>query len=286
MNYTQRRSRLRTLLAGTICCAPASVFDPLSARVAETVGYEIAMLSGATASRAELAAPDLNVLTLTEIACQVERITRASSLSLIIDADHGYGNALNVMRTIQELEHAGAAAIIVEDSVLPRSFGQPDGAAELISVEEMTGKLRAALKARTDPELIIIGRTAGLTQSTECAVARAQAYAATGVDAIFLAELEKLEQLEAVRASVKLPLMIGSPPMSLQREDLAARGVRVMQQGHQALPAAVKALRETYMHLFKGGAPADLQSKLASSREMEHLVDAENYRKWQREYLR
>src|SRR6476620_10644086 len=149
MNHTQQRNKLRTLLAGSKCLSPASVFDPLSARVAEAVGYEIGMLAGSVASNTTLAAPDLIVLTLTEFADQVRRIMRASGLSLIVDADHGYGNALNVMRTVEELQHAGVSAMSIEDTALPARFGQKQE--ELISVEEMVGKLKAAVKARTDP---------------------------------------------------------------------------------------------------------------------------------------
>jgi len=287
MNHTEQRQRLRTLLAGSKCLSPASVYDPLSARIAESVGYEIGMLAGSVASNTTLAAPDLIVLTLTEFADQIRRIMRASTLSLIVDADHGYGNALNVMRTIQELEHAGVSALSVEDTALPTPFGQPEGVDTLIPVEEMVGKLRAAVTARRDPSLIIAGRTAALkAEDTDRAVARAKAYAATGVDAIFIVGLEKLEQIEAIQRAVQLPIIVGSAPASLKRDDLAARGARILLQGHQPIAAAVKALREIYVHLHSGGAPADLKSKVASPQEMECLVDGENYKTWQRQFLR
>ena len=102
MNYTERRQRLRKILSGTQCLSPASVFDALSARVAESVGYELGMLAGSVASNTTLGAPDLIVLTMSEFADQIYRIQRASNLSLLVDADHGYGNALNVMRTVEE----------------------------------------------------------------------------------------------------------------------------------------------------------------------------------------
>ncbi len=287
MKLTELRKRLRAILAGSKCLSPASVYDPLSARVAEATGYEIGMLAGSVASNTTLAAPDLIVLTLTEFADQVRRIMRSSRLSLIVDADHGYGNALNVMRAIEELEHAGVSALSIEDTALPTPFGQAAGTDTLISVEEMVGKLRAAVAARQDPALIIAGRTAALkAEDTARTVARAKAYAATGVDAIFIVGLEKLEQIEAVHAAVDLPIIVGSAPASLRREDLAARGARILLQGHQPVAAAVKALGEVYAHLFSGGAPADLKAKVASAQEMERLVGGENYKRWQREYLR
>lgn len=287
MKHTQQRKKLRALLAGSKCLSPASVFDPLSARVAESVGYEIGMLAGSVASNTTLAAPDLIVLTLTEFADQIRRIMRVSNLSLLVDADHGYGNALNAMRTVQELEHAGVSALSLEDTVLPTPFGQAEGKESLISIEEGAGKLRAAVAARSDPALIIAGRTSALKiEGLECTLARVKSYAATGVDAIFIVGLEKLDQIEAIRAAVKLPLIVGSAPASLKREDLAANGVRILLQGHQPVAAAVKALHECYTHLFNGGAPADLKSKIASASEMEKLIDGENYKQWQREYLR
>jgi carboxyvinyl-carboxyphosphonate phosphorylmutase len=287
MNFSEQRKKLRALMAGSKCLSPASVFDPLSARVAEAVGFEIGMLAGSVASNTTLAAPDLIVLTLTEFADQIRRIMRVSKLSLVVDADHGYGNALNVMRTVQELEHAGVSALSIEDTVLPTPFGQAEGKESLTSIEEGAGKLRAAVAARSDPSLIIAGRTSALKiEGVEGAVARAKAYAATGVDAIFIVGLEKIEQIDAVHAAIKLPLIVGSAPASLKREDLAARGARILLQGHQPVAAAVKALHETYTHLYHGGAPADLKPKLASPQEMERLVDAENYKRWQREYLR
>jgi len=287
MSHTEQRQRLRALLAESKCLTPASVFDPLSARIAEAVGYKIGMLAGSVASNTTLAAPDLILLTLTEFSDQARRIMRASRLSLIVDADHGYGNALNVMRTIQELEHAGVSALSIEDTALPTRFGQLEGSDELISIEEMVGKLRAAVAARQDPSLVIAGRTSALkAEDTERAVARAKAYAATGIDAVFLIGLKNLEQLDAIHAAVRLPIILGSVPPSIAQEELASRGARIRLQGHQPVAAVVKALRDVYTHLFNGGAPGDLKSRIASADEMKRLIDSDSYKNWQREYLR
>jgi len=287
VNHTEQRKRLRAVFAGTKCISPASVYDALSARVAESVGYEIGMLAGSVASNTTLAAPDLIVLTLTEFADQIRRIMRASDLSLIVDADHGYGNALNVMRTVAELEHAGVSGMSIEDTALPMRFGQAEGADELISLEEMVGKLKAAVAARRDPATVLLGRTAALkVEGTEGAVKRAKAFAATGVDAIFLVGVESAEQVRAVHEATRLPIMVGSAPASIRREDIVAAGARVLLQGHQPLPAAVKALKEVYTHLYSGGAPADLKDRIASAKEMDVLVSGDAYKKWQCEYLR
>jgi carboxyvinyl-carboxyphosphonate phosphorylmutase len=287
MNHTEQRKQLRAILKGSACLSPASVYDPLSARVAESVGYKLGMLAGSVASNTTLAAPDLIVLTLTEFADQIRRIMRASNLSLFVDADHGYGNALNVMRTIEETEHAGVSGLSIEDTALPTPFGQAPGADSLLTIAEMVGKLRAAVAARRDPELVIAGRTSALkVEDTARTVERVKAYAATGVDAIFIVGLENLDQIAAIQRAITLPIIVGSAPASLKREDLAARGARILLQGHQPVAAAVKALQETYTHLYKGGDPAELKSKIASASEMEKFVGGENYKKWQGDYLR
>jgi len=287
MNHTEQRKRLRAVFAGTKCLSPASVYDALSARVAESVGYELGMLAGSVASNTTLAAPDLIVLTLTEFADQIRRIMRASRLSLIVDADHGYGNALNVMRTVEELEHAGVSGMSIEDTALPTRFGQAEGADELISTAEMVGKLKAAVAARRDPSTVMLGRTAALkVEDTPRTVARAKAYAACGVDAIFVVGVESVDQVRAVHEAVNLPIMVGSAPASIKREDFAAAGARVLLQGHPPVAAAVKALKEVYAHLYNGGAPADLKDRIAPAKEMDALVNGEAYKKRQKDYLR
>ena len=124
MTHTEQRQKLRAIFAGNQCFSPATVYDAMSARVAESVGFQIGMLAGSVASNTTLAAPDLILITLTEFADQVRRIMRNSNLSLVVDADHAYGNALNAMRCVQELEHAGVSCMSIEDTVLPRPFGQ------------------------------------------------------------------------------------------------------------------------------------------------------------------
>jgi carboxyvinyl-carboxyphosphonate phosphorylmutase len=126
--WHNRRERFRSILSGSTCVYPGSVFDPISARIAEDLGFEVGMFAGSVASMTVLGAPDLIVLTLTEFAQQACRICRAANLPLLCDADHGYGNALNVMRTVEELEMAGVAGLSIEDTELPSpygSFGKP-----------------------------------------------------------------------------------------------------------------------------------------------------------------
>lgn len=285
MTPTEKRQKFRAILAGPRCVSPATVFDALSARVAESVGYETGILSGSVCAATMLAAPDLALHTLTEFADQLRRITRAGNLSVFVDADNGYGNALNVMRTVEELEHAGVSGVAIEDVIMPARFGS-DSTTELISVDEMSGKLRAAVAARRDPALLIAARIASLkSEKVESAIVRARAYAATGVDALFVVGLKKLEDLDAIRAEVRLPIIIGTTS-GVKREELAARGVRFCLQGHPAVAASVKALRDTYAHLHAGGLPEDLKPTLASPEEMGRLLGEGDYGRWRSEFLR
>ena len=197
------------------------------------------------------------------------------------------------MRTTQELEHAGVTGFTIEDTALPRRYGLAAGVGlgpekdnEIISTEEMVGKLRAAVAARLDPALVIIARTCLYYDDLNGIVARVKAYANTGIDGFFLLGVEKLEQLDAIHAVSKLPIILaGGVPASLTRDQVAARGVRIQIMGQQAIAASVKALRDTYAHLLNGGAPADLKSKIATPQEMAALVNNDEHQKWQREYL-
>ena len=287
MNVTARRRRFREILEGDRCFHPASVFDPISARIAEDLGFEVGMFAGSIASATVLGAPDLIVLTLTEFAQQVHRICRAGNLSLMVDADHGYGNALSVKRTVEELETAGLAALTVEDTRLPRSFGDPDGEA-LIPMEEGVGKMKAALAGRKDPDLAIIGRTsatqfAGVSE----AIRRARAYERAGVDGIFLVGVKTRGELEAVRAEVGVPLLLGGAGAELaDTEYLARSGVRIALQGHQPFQASVKAVYDTLKALRGGTSTADLQSNVASAELMAQVTRRADYDGWANEFLR
>ncbi|MFL5253773.1 MAG: oxaloacetate decarboxylase [Rhodopila sp.] len=284
MHWTDRRERYRATIAGEACIHPGSVHDAISARIAEELGFEIGMFAGSIASFAVLGAPDLIVLTLTEFAAQAYRINRAGKLPLMVDADHGYGNALNVMRTVQELETAGVAALMIEDTLLPRAFGEAKPS--LISIEEGIGKMRAALAAREDKSLTIIGRTSapsitGLADG----IKRLKAYEATGVDALFIAGGLTREQLDAIAAEVKVPLMLGGVPEALlDKAYLASRGVRVALQGHQPFSAAVKAIYDTMKALRDGTKPAALTG-IASRDLMAHVTREGDYKTWTEKFL-
>ena len=284
MDWSDRRTRFRAVFEGERCVHPGSVYDPLSARVAEDLGFETGMFAGSIASFTVLGAPDLIVLTLTEFAAQAYRINRAGGLPLIVDADHGYGNALNVRRTVEELETAGVAALTIEDTLLPTRFGA--GGTELVSIDEGVGKMKAALAGRQDPELTILGRTSavGIT-GVDDAIARGKAYLDAGVDGVMYVGVKTREQLEPIAAALDAPIMLGGSPAALQDLDyLSGLGVRICLQGHQPFMAAVKAMHDTLKALREGTAPKDL-SGVPGGDFMATLTREDEYAAWTKEFL-
>jgi carboxyvinyl-carboxyphosphonate phosphorylmutase len=259
MSAQRRRAALRAILAGEGVVYPGSVYDPVSARIAEDLGFELGMLGGSAASLTILGDPDVVLITLSELAEQVRRICRAAGLPVLVDADHGYGNALNVRRTVQEIEVAGAAGLTIEDTLLPQAYGQAKP--QLISLEEGVGKMKAALDGRSDPSLVIVGRTGAASISgIGDAVARAQAYEAAGIDALFFTGLKTRMDLEKIAAATRLPIVMGSADGELaDTAFLASRRVRIANQGHAPIAAATRAVYETLKALRDGVAPKQLK---------------------------
>jgi carboxyvinyl-carboxyphosphonate phosphorylmutase len=264
MTFHKRRQALRSILSGSSCIRPGSVYDAISIRIAEDLGFQVGMFGGSVASLAVLGDPDIALITLTELAEQMRRMSRASSLPVLVDADHGYGNAMNVRRTIEELETAGAAALTIEDTLLPQAYGQ--AATQLIPLEEGVGKMKAALDARRDPSLVIIGRTgAASITSLDDAIARARAYEATGLDALFFTGIRTRGELEAIAAATTLPIVLGGAPEDMSDPIyLTGQRVRIALQGHAPFAAATLAVYETLKALREGLPPKQLKG-LASA---------------------
>jgi oxaloacetate decarboxylase len=258
MTFLQRREKLRSILSGSTCIRPGSVYDAISIRIAEDIGFELGMFGGSVASLAVLGDPDVALITLTELAEQMRRMSRASALPVLVDADHGYGNALNVRRTIEELETAGAAGLTIEDTLLPQAYGET--ATQLISLEEGVGKMKAALDARRDSSLVIVGRTgAASITSLDDTILRAKAYEGCGVDALFFTGIKAKTELEAISSATRLPIILGGAPEAMS--DLGYLGkqrVRIALQGHAPISAAAQAVYETLKALREGLPPRDL----------------------------
>ncbi|WGL65414.1 oxaloacetate decarboxylase [Pseudomonas sp. CW003PS] len=279
-SHHELRSAFRALLASDRCYHTASVFDPMSARIAADLDFEVGILGGSVASLQVLGAPDFALITLSEFVEQATRIGRVARLPVIADADHGYGNALNVMRTVVELERAGVAALTIEDTLLPAQFGRKS--TDLISIEEGVGKILAALEARVDPELAIIARThAGILEVDEV-IRRTRAYEAAGADGICLVGVKDFAHLEQISAGLKVPLMLvtyGNPELR-DNQRLARLGVRIVVNGHAAYFAAIKATYDC-LREQRGAQPCDLNAT-----ELTHKYTMpEDYIVWAREFM-
>jgi carboxyvinyl-carboxyphosphonate phosphorylmutase len=261
------------------------VHDPISARIAEDLGFEAGMFAGSVASLAVLGAPDIVVLTLTEFAEQAYRINRAGKLPLLVDADHGYGNALSVKRTVEELETAGCAGITIEDTLLPT----PHGASEtrLIPIAEGVGKMKAALAGRQDPRLIVVGRTSALAVTGVAdTIARLKAYEEAGVDMLFMAGVKSRKELDEVASAVKKPLFLGGAAKELYDLDyLSVRNVRICLQGHAPFNAAVNAIHATLKALRDGKPWWELQNISPPSDLLKQATRLADYQAWTRDFL-
>jgi len=284
MHWTDRREKFRAVLSGARCVHPGSVYDAISARIAEDLGFEVGMFAGSIGSLSVLGAPDIIVLTLSEFAAQAYRINRAGKLPLMVDADHGYGNALNVKRTVEELETAGVAALTIEDTLLPRPFG--DGKTRLIPLEEGVGKMRAALAGRQDSRLVVAGRTSAVSVTgVDDAIARARAYESAGVDAMFFSGVKTRAQLESLHGALKIPILLGGiEPELSDRDYLSAQGVRIALQGHLPFMAAVRAVHDTLKALRDGVPPGKIEGA-ASAELMKRVTRADDYDRWTKDFL-
>lgn len=243
------------------------------------------MFAGSVASLTVLGDPDHIVLTLSEFVEQAYRICRAGELPLLVDADHGYGNALNVKRTVEELETAGVSALSIEDTELPRSFAS-GGNTSLISIEEGIGKMRAAIAGRQDPNLVIAARTSAVkVTGLDDAIARVGAYQDVGVDAIFLIGVSEKAQLEAISKICKLPIILGGAGAEVNNLDyLASMGVRICLQGHQPVMAAIQATYTTLKALRQGIEPSDLDG-IPDKELVNRLSREDDYDRWMQDFL-
>ncbi|MBN2975674.1 oxaloacetate decarboxylase [Pseudomonas fluorescens] len=281
-SHSALRRNFRELLATPACVETASVFDPMSARIAADLGFEVGILGGSVASLQVLAAPDFALITLSEFVEQATRIGRVAQLPVIADADHGYGNALNVMRTVEELERAGVAALTIEDTLLPAQFGRKS--TDLIAIDEGIGKVRAALEARVDPELSIIARTNAGVLSTEAVIERTLAYQKAGADGICMVGVSDFEHLEKIAENLTVPLMLvtyGNPKLH-DAQRLADLGVRVVVAGHGAYFAAIKA---TYDSLRAQRQLTHSTSNLSATELTHTYTLPESYVAWAKEFM-
>jgi methylisocitrate lyase len=279
--------RLRSAWAGRTILAPG-VFNALVARMAERFGFPALYLSGAALSAAA-GVPDVGLLTLTEFVEQARAITLASSLPLVCDADTGFGEVLNVERTVRLFETAGAAGIHLEDQQLPKRCGHLSGK-QLVEPEVMAAKIRAATAARHDPDFVIIARTdaRGVT-GLDDALRRTRLYLEAGADAIFPEALESAEEFAAFAAAIKAPLVanmteFGRSPL-LESAALAAMGYRMILYPVTVFRVALRAAQAALTEILERGHQRDLLPKMMTRAELYDLLGYSEYEERDRAYF-
>ncbi len=287
------RQRLRERLAsGPIILAPG-IYDAYGARFVEQAGFEAVYLTGNGASASLLGRPDVGLVDLTLIASHAHRVASCVDIPLICDADTGYGNAVNVRRTVEEFEAAGVAAIHLEDQVSPKRCGQLPGARPVIALAEAVGKVEAAVAARRDPDFVIIARTDSAEgQGLEEAIRRARAFRKAGADVVF-AELKSgptiLDDLKRLASEVEAPCLVnmgaGGRLDELTPDDIGRLGLRIAIYPGLARAVAGYAMREALAALKRDGNTKAVRGRMLSLREYNEALKLDEIEEWERQYL-
>ena len=252
-------------------------FDALSARLIEQAGFDCAYMTGFGTTASLLGRPDVGLLGGAEMAGNVRRLVQAIDLPLVADADTGYGNAINVVRTVQDYEQAGVAGLHLEDQILPKRCGHMDGK-QVVPLGEMVGKVQAAVEARRDPDLVIIARTdARAVEGLDAALARARAYRAAGADVLFVEALQSVDEIETVAKELAGELLVfnwaeGAKTPALPYQRLAELGFALVLMPLTALFAATRAMQQALAELRVAGTPLPLIDRLPAFDEFLDLI--------------
>lgn len=272
-----RSARLRELLSRKEILMAPGAHDALTARIAEMCDFEAIYMTGAGTVNAQLGMPDHSIITLTEMVQSAARIARATSLPIVSDADTGYGGVLNVMRTVQEFQLAGVSGIHIEDQVMPKRCGHVEGK-EVIPMEEMMGKIRAARHARTDPDFLIIARVdARAPLGFDEAVRRGKAYLEAGADMIFPEALESEEEFRAYAREVRAPLLAnmteyGKTPY-LTAAQFQEMGYRMVIYPVSAMRVVIKAISELFTEIRSRGTQKRFLERMFTRDQLYELID-------------
>ena len=268
--------RLRQAISDRRALLVPGAANALTARIIEDQGFEAIYLTGAGLANTELGVPDIGLVSLTEVARATAAIAGATTLPLIVDADTGFGNAINVAHAVRTLERAGAAAIQLEDQTFPKRCGHFAGK-ELIPGAEMVGKVKAAVDARSSADCLVIARTdARAVEGLEAAIARAESYAEAGADATFVEAPESLAELAEIPRRLGVPqvanMVVGGKTPLVTRDELAAMGFGLVLYANAALQASVLAMQEVLGALRRDGSLAAVGNRLVSFAERQRLV--------------
>ncbi|MBV1757425.1 MAG: isocitrate lyase/PEP mutase family protein [Dethiosulfatibacter sp.] len=274
--------KLREMLdAPGIIIAPGA-FDSWSAKLVEMTGFQAVYMTGYGTSASVIGAPDIGLLSMSEMVTNAKNMAAAINVPLIADADTGYGGVLNVIRTVQEYERSGVAAIQLEDQVLPKRCGHMEGK-ELVPMEEMVSKIKAAVHARSSKDFVIIARTdARAVNGFEDAIVRAQAYDDAGADVIFFEAPQSVEEMKKVAATIKKPLLAnmveaGKTPF-LTSKELEEIGYKIVIYPSSTLYAATKSMLEMLKCLKETDSTKDYLDKMTGFGEFYDLVGVEKAR--------
>jgi carboxyvinyl-carboxyphosphonate phosphorylmutase len=252
----EQRSRMRELLAGPEMIVAPFVFDCLQAKLAVSAGFDAIYMTGFGTAAAR-GYPDLGLLTMSEMAANAHAISQSVNVPVICDADTGYGNALNVVRTVREYEKAGVAGLHIEDQVAPKKCGHIAGK-QVIPTEEFCDKIRAAAEYRTDPDFVIIARTdARAVTSLDDAIDRGNRYAAAGADVIFFEAPQSEDEIRRVAREIKAPLLanmvIGGKTPAVKVSELERLGFKMVIFPAVCMAAAVPAMERSLAYLKEHG---------------------------------
>jgi carboxyvinyl-carboxyphosphonate phosphorylmutase len=284
---SRKNEMFRALLARPAVTLAGNIFDPLSARIAQIVGYDLLVLSGSVGKASNLAAPDIVISTLPDLQDHVRRVSRNTDLPIMVDAEDGFGNAVNVWRCVRELEAAGVSGIEIEDNVVPRQFGVQNPGLNPMATQ--VGKLRSAVAARTDPTTVIVARTATWGIDREHAVERIEAYAATGAEAFMLTGVKSKADIEAThKAAPNMPITILAPPPGVKDDArfCSDNNVKIIMLGNPTYQVAVKAIHDTLKFLKDGGEAAELKGKQADPELTRRVIRIDEFEQWQKDYLK
>ena len=283
------RQTLKQLLKRNKLLVAPGCFDGLSARLVQEAGFEAAYLSGGAVARS-MGIPDIGLVTMSESIDRAVQVVAAINIPIIADADTGYGNAVNLVRSVREFERAGVAAIHIEDQITPKRCGHLDGK-EVISLSEMAKKLEAALATRTDPDFCIIARTdARGVNGFDDAVKRANAFAKLGVDAIFFEAPQSEDELAEIPQRVpNIPLLVnvfkgGKTPM-LPMERLEQMGYRIAIYPSETQRAAIHAMRTALSTLKREGTTESIDAALTTFKDRDKVVGLDDWNKIERDYM-
>jgi methylisocitrate lyase len=288
---TRTTTLLRKLLKNPGIIVAPGAHNAFTAKIIEqTGGFKAVYMTGSGATMSLIGEPDIGLLTMTEMVTQARNLANAVKLPIIADADTGYGNAINVGRTIREFERAGVAAIHLEDQITPKKCGHFEGK-QIVSLDEMMGKLKAAVDARQDPDFIIIARTdARAVLGFDQAVERAQAYIDAGADAIFFEAPQSLEELQAIVQSIHAPLMVnmdeGTKTPLLNVNELEEMGFKIVIYPRSAPCAAAKTIQELMKLLKETGTTKGFIDRIVSFEERNLITGLARYGEMEKKYLK